>query len=28
LFLGRLEKLLEVETQLPLNAREVVCSEI
>ena len=25
LFIGRLEVLIEVETQLPLNAREVVC---
>ncbi|ABM04656.1 transcriptional regulator Crl [Psychromonas ingrahamii 37] len=28
LFLARLETLLEVETELPLNLREVVCSEV
>jgi sigma factor-binding protein Crl len=28
LFLGRLQVLIESETELPLNAREVVCSEV
>jgi len=28
LFIDRLEKLIEVETELPLNALEVVCSDV
>jgi len=28
LFIGRLEILIEVETELPLNALEVVCSDV
>lgn len=28
LFLGRLQTLIEVETELPLNAQQVVCSEV